>query len=112
MQLKNNDQRMLKKKKKKKSRSKSKSKGRRKKKMKSKSKKKKKKKKATPIIPQNDPLSPPPDEKSLVTKVLSKDVAQLKSLPTLEPWIKRDELDVRKSIQIKGLLNPIFLRKI
>jgi hypothetical protein len=55
-----------------------------------------------------DLLSPqPPEEKhqSIVlspTKVLSKDAAKLKTLPIFEPWIKRDELDVRKLFETKG----------
>jgi len=47
------------------------------------------------IKQQNDLHSPQSEEKSSTTKVLSKDTVKLKTLHMFEPWIKRDELDVR-----------------
>jgi hypothetical protein len=49
---------------------------------------------------QNDRLSPQSEEKSLTTKALSNDAVKLKSLQIFEPWIKRDELDVRKLFEL------------
>jgi hypothetical protein len=77
--MKANDQR-IKKKKKKKTRSK---------------RRRRKKSKSTKTTQENVQLPPQPDEKSSVTKTFSKDVAKLKTLHMFEPWIQRDELDVR-----------------
>ncbi len=49
---------------------------------------------------QNDFVSSQSEEKSTTTKILSKDVAKLKTLYMFEPWIKRDELDVRKLFEL------------
>jgi len=49
---------------------------------------------------QNDFVSSQSEEKSTTTKILSKDVAKLKTLYMFEPWIKRDELDVRKLFKL------------
>jgi hypothetical protein len=99
MQMKTNDRRMLRKKKKKKT------------KLKVKSTKKKKSKRRNRSVDTNksstatrksNVLSPQSEDKrqsgvSSTTKILSKDVAKLKTLFMFEPWIKRDELDVRNS---------------
>jgi hypothetical protein len=52
------------------------------------------KKKKTKTKQEDVQLPPQPDEKSLVTKTFSKDVAKLKTLHMFESWIQRDELDV------------------
>jgi len=52
------------------------------------------------IKQQNDLFSPQSEEKSSTTKVLSKDTVKLKTLHMFEPWIKRDELDVRKLFEL------------
>jgi hypothetical protein len=74
MQMKINDERMIKKKKSRKK--------------KSKLRKRRRKK----MIQQNDQISPQVEEKLSTIK----DVAKLKTLHIFEPWIKHDELDVRK----------------
>jgi len=51
--------------------------------------------KSIKITQQNDVVSSQLDEKQQ-SDVLSKDVAKLKTLYMFEPWIKHDELDVRK----------------
>jgi len=59
------------------------------------------KKKKNKLRQQNDRISPQSEEKSLTTNVLlSNDAVKLKSLHIFEPWIKRDELDVRKLFQL------------
>jgi hypothetical protein len=52
--------------------------------------------KKTKTTQENAQLPPQPDEKSSAMKIFSKDAAKLKTLHMFEPWIQRDELDVRK----------------
>ena len=88
--MKINDQRKIKKKKKRRKKKRKVSKVRRGKKGKPKSK---------PTV--NLPPSPPTDEPVSKDKVLPKEVIQLKTLPIFEPWIKRDEVDVRLFVRIE-----------
>jgi hypothetical protein len=53
-------------------------------------------------------LSPQSDEKSSTPK----DASKLKTLHMLEPWIKRDELDVRHLFKLKNLQAIFLLERI
>ena len=58
-----------------------------------------KKKKTKPM--ENPPIPQPIEEQGLTNKISSKEIPQLKTFHMFEPWIKRDEFDVRIFVSIR-----------
>ena len=65
---------------------------------------------------QSDLLSPRSEDKqhssaSSKAKLLSKDIAKLKTLHIVEPWLERDELNVSKAVRTTLLTHNLSIRK-
>ena len=72
-------------------------------------KRKSKRKKATKVVALTDQMSIPiennqPPSGGSTEVVLSKDAAKLRTLTMFEPWIKRDELDVRSRVELTKIV--------